>query len=121
MSLNHIFQDTFHIGIKHLHGQFTILGCLEDGLILSILSRLQHVVACQHSYHGIITSIPVADVHSLPAPLVTNDGGQQFMVLYSVRAIQLIIRGHDGPRVALLHHNLKSLEIDFTKGTLRYL
>ena len=118
MGLYNIFQDALNIGIEHLHRQFAALGSLEDGLILFVLSWLQHIVTCQHRSNGIVASIPVTHIHTLPTPLVANDGSQQFVVLYSVWTIQFIIRGHDSPGIALLHHNLESLQIDLTKRTL---
>ena len=81
MRLYYILQDTFHIGIEDIHRQFAALGGSEDGLILFVLSGLQHVVASLHGSYGIVASIPVGDIHTLPTPLVANDSSQQFMVL----------------------------------------
>ncbi len=113
-----IFQDALYVGVQHLHRQRTALGSGQNGLVLLRLSGLQHVVASQHGGYGIVTGIPVTDVHTLPTPLVANDGGQQFVVLYGIRTVQLVIRRHDGPRVTLLHHNLEGLQVYLAQGTL---
>ena len=91
MGFNHIFQDTLHIGIEHLHRQLAALGSFQDSLILLVLSGLQHIVACQHRSNGIVASVPVRHIHTLPAPLIAYDGGQQLTVLHGIRAVQLII------------------------------
>ena len=119
--LNDILQNALHVGVEHLHRQFTTLGSLEDGLILLVLTGLQHVVTGHHGSNGIVTGIPVTDIHTLPAPLVANDGRQQFVVLHRIRTVQLVIRCHDGPGIALLHHNLESLQVNLTQCTLRHL
>ena len=121
MSLYHIFENALNVGIEHLHGQFATLGSLEYGLILLVLTRLQHIVASQHSSNGIVASIPVAHKHTLPAPLIAHNGSKQFTVLHSVWTIQLIIRGHNRPRITLLYHYFKSLQVYFTECTLRHL
>ena len=90
MSLYHILKNAFNVGIEHLHGQFATLGSLEYGLILLVLTRLQHIVASKHRSYGIVASIPVAHKHTLPAPLVANDSSKQFTILHSVWTIQLI-------------------------------
>ena len=74
VGLHHIFQDALHVGVEHGHRQLTALGSLEDGLILFVLTRLQHIVACQHRSDGIVASVPVGNVHTFPAPLVAHDG-----------------------------------------------
>ena len=121
MGLYHIFQNALNVGIEHLHRQFATLSSLKDSLILLVLTGLQHIVTSHHSSNGIVASIPVAYKHTLPAPLVANNGGKQLAVLYSVWTIQLIIRCHDGPRITLLNHNFKSLQVNLTERTLRYL
>ena len=121
MSLYHIFQNALNIGIEHLHRQFSTLSSLKDSLILLVLTRLQHIVTSQHSSYGIVASIPVAYKHTLPAPFVANDSSKQFTILHSVWTIQLIIRSHNSPRITLLNHYFKSLEINLTERTLRHL
>ena len=121
MSLYHIFQYTLHVGIEHLHRQFAAFGCLVDGLILLVLTRLQHIVTSHHSSYGIVACIPIAYKHALPSPLVANNRSKQLTILNSIRAIQLVIRCHDGPRITLLHHNLKGFQVYFAQRTLRYL
>ena len=119
VGLHHIFQNALYVGIEHLHGQRAVLCGSQDGVVLLRLSGLQHIVASQHGSHGIVAGVPVADVHALPAPFIANDGGQQLTVLHGIRPVQLVIRRHDSPRVALLHHDFEGLQVNLAKGTLR--
>ena len=121
MSLYYIFQYTLYVSIEHLHRKFTALCCLIDSLILLVLTRLQHIITSHHSSYGIVASIPVAYKHTLPSPLVANNGCKQLTILNCIRTIKLVIRCHDCPRITLLNHNLECLEINLTECTLRHL
>ena len=121
MGLYDILQNALYVGIEDVHAQLATLCSSQNGLVLLGLSGLQHVVAGLHGFYGIIASVPVGYIHTFPAPFIANDGRQQLVVLYGIRTVQLIIRGHDGPRVALLDHDLKSFQIDLTECALRYL
>ena len=76
MCFNDVFQDTLYIGIEDVHRKFATLCCIENSLILLVLSWLKHIVASLHCSHGIIAGIPVGNVHSLPSPFITYDGGK---------------------------------------------
>ena len=116
-SLHDVFKHTTHIAVNILNIQFTRFHRIYNGFNLSRITWHQQIIACCYLlfYRKIFTNTyPVGLNDSLESPVITQDVCQQIFVALSIDTVHLIIRRHDGPRIALTHHHLKALEIKFT-------
>ena len=90
-SLENHLQNTVHVAVKHLLVELSLLYALKNLGVLLRTSRLQHVVACLHLSHGILTAKPVGHHHPLVAPLIAQGNGLQLLAFTGVRTIQIIV------------------------------
>ena len=113
-----VLQDAAHTGIDILYLEFAAFHLVDDLLGLLDHTGSHQVVAGMNLLGRIALSGPVGHDDAAEAPLVTQDGGEQFAVGLGPNAVQTVVRRHDSPRVRLLDGDFKTLEIDFAKGTL---
>ena len=116
--LHHVFQHAAHVAVDVFHLDGAVLCSLHDGIYLLGIARRQQVVAGSHLTVGMAGSGPVGHHDALESPFVTQDGGQQFLVLLCPGSVQEVIRAHDGPGLTLAHGNLEAFQVDFPQRTL---
>ena len=63
---------------------------------------------------------PVADHHAGEAPLLSEDGGLQMIVLRTPAAIDFIIGCHHAPGIAVTDGHFEGTEVDLVHGTVGY-
>ena len=112
----HQVQDALDAGVEFGLGQGTVLDGGHDLLILQVGARLEHVVAGAHLGSGVVTAVPVGHHGAFVTPFIAEDGGYEVLALGGIGAVDLVVGGHDGPRVGFLDGDLEALEVDLTLG-----
>ena len=118
--LREILQDALHADVEVGLFQRAALHLIYNILYLRFVARLHQVVAGLNLCCRIAQACPVGHHDAVEAPLVAQDGGQQFAVLLGERTVQSVIRRHHRPGSSLAHGNLESFQVDFAEGTLRH-
>ena len=119
--LDDVLQHAAHVAVDVGHVELATLHTLNNLLDLCRLSGLHQVVAGLYLGNGLqslANANPVGHHNTLIAPVVAQDAGQQVAVAHRVLAVHLVIRRHDGPRVALADGNLEAAQIEFAGCTL---
>ena len=119
--LDDVFEHAAHVAVDILDIELAALHALDDFLGLGRLSGLHEVVAGLHLSGGGQTfadTDPVGHHDALEAPVVAQDLGEQVVVTHRELAVDLVIRGHDGPGITLADGNLEAAEVEFAGGTL---
>ena len=114
-------QDTAHVAVEVCLSEFTTLHASHDGVELSLLTWLQHVVACPHLHSTVLTSEPVGHHRALITPLVTKNRLHEVLALRGIDPVDIVIRGHHRPRLTFLDGNLEALQVDLAEGALRHI
>ena len=104
-----------------IDNDLTHLTCLDG-----VEQRLSHIAtarhldihACHDSIYRRVHPTPVADHHTGEAPLLAQDGGEQWQVLGAPAPVHLVISCHQAPGVRLAHSHLEGTEIDLMHGTI---
>ena len=117
--LNHQFENSFHATIEIRLGKLATLYSLHNTLNLGISTRLDKVVARPNLLGSIVATAPIRNNDTLETPLITQDGFEQTSILRGVATIDIVVRGHNHPRLRLLDRNLEVFEIYLTQGSLR--
>ena len=65
-----------------------------------------------------VAAAPVGDHHTVKAPLLPEDVGEEGLVLVGVGTVDFIVGGHDGLGMALLHGDLKIGQVQLPQGPL---
>ena len=110
-----------HVAIHVGDGKFTVLHTVDDLLHLCGLSGFHEVVAGLYLADGgqtLANANPVGHHNALKAPVVTQDAGQQVVIAHGVQTVNLVVGGHNGPRVALAYGNLEAAQVELAGGTL---
>ena len=114
----HEVECAAHAAVEVGLGKLATLHSGDDGVELLLLARLQHVVTCPHLCGTVLTAEPVGHDSTLVAPFIAQDGLHKVFALGSIGPVDVIVRGHHRPGLAFLNGNLKTLQVDFTQGTL---
>ena len=116
-----VLKHAAHVTIDIGDVETTVFYTVDDLLYLSRLTRFHEIIACLYLTGGgqsLADADPVGHHDSFEAPVVTEDLGEQVVVAHRELAVDLVIRGHDGPGVTLADGNLEAAEVELTGGTL---
>ena len=116
-----VLQHAAHVAVYILHLKTTCLHGLYDVGGLCAVAWHHQVVACRDFLlcgQVVAFTNPVGHHDALEAPLVAQHVGEQVFVALGVDPVNLVVRRHDGPRVALANHPFEPAQIDFAQGTL---
>ena len=127
-------EHTAHLLVELFRGVST----LTDGLLVS-LSHMIAVVGIGTSHGqsvgpgaelkietigdglvGIVASAPVADDHTIEAPVVFQYLVEQNAIMTIVLVPVEVIGTHDGPCPTLCHRRLEGRQVDLVKGTIAH-
>ena len=114
-------QDTAHVAVEVCLSEFTTLHASHDGVELSLLTWLQHIITCPHLHCTVLTSEPVGHHRALIAPLITENRLHEVLALRGIDTVDIVIRGHHRPRLTFLDSNLEALQVDLAEGALRHI
>ena len=115
---NHL-KDAGYTLIEVCLLQCTLFYSLHNIVKMVRLTRLNHIVTRSHLRRSIKTTTPICYNHTLKAELATENILQQTLILRCIATIQIVVRGHNCPRLRLLNGNLKVTQVDLTQCTLR--
>ena len=115
---NHL-QKLIHPLIQHRLGQGALLHGLHD-IMHAAVSGTRHfqVAAVLYAQGMVIAAAPVRYHDAVKAPLLPQDLLQQVRVLIGIDAVDLVVGGHDGLGLPLLHRNFEAGGIDLPEGAL---
>ena len=119
--LHDIFEHTAHVAIHISHIEFTLFHTFDNLIDLCWLSGFHQIVACMYLANrgkSLADANPVGHHDAFKSPVVAQDLREQVMITHRVLTIHLVIRCHDGPRVALADGNLEAAQVEFTGSTL---
>ena len=119
--LDHILQNPADVAVHFFHRQSAILHTLENALDFHIGTRVHQVVAGLDGQDGIVLEPPVRNYDAVIAPVIPEDGGQEFIILLGILAVQFVVRAHHRPRTAFFDGNLEILQIDLPQGPAAHL
>ena len=108
-------QNVLHAPVKVALGDDAGAYAIQNLTQLSLCARHQHIIACTYLTCSVLLSPPVGHHKTIKAPFVTQHIFQQPAVLRGQDAVDLVVRRHDGPWLALLDGNLEATQIDFTQ------
>ena len=104
------------------------LDVLGDGIALgeSLFHVVRAVTAAGHfqlvagdgALHAVIAARPVGDGDAVVPPFAAEDVLHQVHILVGVGAVELVVRGHDGLRLALIDGDLKPGQVNFAQRAL---
>ena len=120
--LHDVFEHTTYIAVDIFNIELATLDTLDNLFNLCGLSRLHEVVASVYLTNrrqAFANTNPVGHHDAFITPILTQNLCEQVVIAHRILTIYLVIRGHDGPRVALANSNLKTTQVKFTGGTLR--
>ena len=113
-----VFEHVSDVAVQLLLGDGAILHTRDDAVDLVLVARFHQVVAGLGGLHGAGLVAPVGHDDALEAPLVAEDRGEEVELLLGVLAVELVVGGHDGPGIGLLHGDLEVLQVDLAEGAL---
>ena len=109
--LRGVFFDVFGDGVA--------LGERLDDVVRAVAAAGHfELVAGDGALHAVIAARPVGDDHAVVAPIAAEDVLHQVHILVGVGAVELVVRGHDGARLALFDGDLEPGEVDLAQGAL---
>ena len=116
---NYQLEHSFHANIEVTLGKFTILYGLQNTLVVEHFARHHKVVAGGNLLNHIVATVPVGHNQTFEAPLVAQNGLEKSRILRCVATVDIVVRGHNCPRLRLLYCNLEVAKIDLSQGTQR--
>ena len=120
-SLHDILQHTADVAVNISDIKGSVLDSSHNLVCLSRLTWFHQVVAGMYftgSGQSFTNTNPVGHYHSLIAPVVTQNTGQQIVISHRIGSIHLVIGSHDGPRITLANGNFEATQIEFAGSTL---
>ena len=113
-----VVEHVADVAVQFLLGDAAVLDARDDAVDLVLVARFHQVVAGLGGLHGAGLVAPVGHHDALEAPFVAEDGGQEVDLLLGVFAVHLVVGGHHGPGIGLLHGDLEVLQVDLAEGAL---
>ena len=125
-------QHTTHFLIEFLRGIFSLLDGLFVGRcqIISIVGvRLAHrqtvsprtelqVESIAYSLIGIVATSPVADYHTIEAPVLLQNLVEHNIIVAVVLVFIEVVGTHDSPCTTLLHSSLEGRQVNLMQGAV---
>ena len=119
--LDDVFEHTAHVAVDVGHVELSTLHAFDDLLDLCGLSRFHQVVTGLYLSDGeksLTDADPVGHHDALEAPVIAQDLRQKVVVAHRELVIDLVVGGHDGPRVTLADGDLEATQIELAGSTL---
>ena len=110
-----VLKHAADVAVQVCFGEAAVLHGGDYALDLVGHAGLHEVVACTHCGHGAFLVAPVGHHDAVEAPLVTQDGGEELVVLLGVDAVDFVVRAHDGPGVGLADGDLEALQVELAE------
>ena len=68
--------------------------------------------------HAIHDRSPIGDHQAVESPLLTQERGEETLVLTGIHAVDLVVGAHQRPRTGLLDGHFEGRQVDLTQGAL---
>ena len=112
-----------HVGagsVQHLHVERAVVCSSNDQCRIFCAAGHVDIVARVDLFCNRAARSPVGHDHALKAAFLSQVRGQQIVGQSHARAVDEIVRGHDGIRGGIAHRHAERLEVDLTQRALGY-
>ena len=105
-----------YAGVEFAFRQAAVADGLVYGLVLPVLSRLQHIVAGVNLCRRVLSAAPVGHNAAFVAPVAPEHPFQQFRVLGGIYAVEVVVGGHYRPWGTLAQCDFPVAQIELAQG-----
>ena len=117
-SADNVSEHVSDVAVQLFLGDRTVLDTRDDAVDLVLVARFHEVVAGLGGLHGAGLVAPVGHDDAFETPFVPENRGEEVQLLLGVLTVELVVGGHDGPGIGLLHGDLEVLQVDLAESAL---